>query len=75
MGRFGHGLGKLMTEPPSNRIGDRTKLRPGMVLTIEPGVLLRNGRLLVHEENTVITEGANRLLTRRAPRRIPVIPC
>src|SRR5262249_18775768 len=36
VGRFGHGLGKVMTEFPSNKPIDRTPLRPGMVLTIEP---------------------------------------
>ena len=73
MGRFGHGLGRIITEPPSNKLGDRTKLRPGMVLTIEPGVSLGPERLLVHEENLAITEDGNRLLTRRARRRMAVI--
>jgi len=36
VGRFGHGLGKTMTEHPSNKPEDRTVLRPGAVLTIEP---------------------------------------
>ena len=75
MGRFGHGVGMVMTEPPSNRLGDRTVLKPGVTLTIEPGIMLRRGKLLVHEENLVVTEAGSRLLTRRAPKQIPVIPC
>ena len=39
VGRFGHGLGKVMTEPPSNMPGDSTRLVPGMVLTIEPSAM------------------------------------
>ena len=75
MGRFGHGLGRVMTEPPSNMLGDKTVLRPGMALSIEPGMALSGGQLFIHEENVAITEDGCRLLTRRAPKRIPVIPC
>lgn len=77
-GRFGHGLGLRMCEPPSNNPEDRTVLKPGMVLTIEPGMpFVVNGekKVLVHEENLVVREGGAELLTRRAPREIPVIPC
>ena len=73
VGRFGHGLGKKMTEPPSNKPGDRTKLVPGVVLTIEPSVMWGRDKILVHEENLVVTEGGCRLLTRRAPREMPVV--
>jgi Xaa-Pro aminopeptidase len=73
VGRFGHGLGKVLTEPPSNKIGDETPLVPGMVLTIEPNAMYGNGKILVHEENIVITQGRAKLLSRRAPRDIPII--
>ncbi len=73
VGRFGHGLGKVLTEPPSNKIGDETPLVPGMVLTIEPNALYGDGKILVHEENLVVTEGNAKLLSRRAPREIPEI--
>ena len=45
VGRFGHGLGKVMTEFPSNKPIDRTVLRPGMVLTIEPSAMFGNGKI------------------------------
>lgn len=73
VGRLGHGLGLQLTEPPSNREGDGTVLREGMVLTIEPGMEYEPGRMIVHEENVAITSAGAELLTRRAPRELPVI--
>ena len=73
VGRLGHGLGLQLTEPPSNRPGDGTVLRSGMVLTIEPGMEYEAGKMIVHEENVVITAEGAELLTRRAPRELPVI--
>lgn len=73
VGRFGHGLGKQMTELFSNKPGDETKLRPGVVLTIEPSAMFRGRKILVHEEDLVVTEDRPRLLSRRAPREMPVV--
>jgi Xaa-Pro aminopeptidase len=73
VGRFGHGLGMELTEWPSNRPGDETVLEPGMVLTLEPGMGVAPGRMMVHEENIVVGEGGARLLSRRAPATLPVI--
>jgi Xaa-Pro aminopeptidase len=73
VGRLGHGLGLQLTEPPSNRPGDGTVILPGMVLTIEPGMEYAPGKMIVHEENVVITPDGAELLTKRAPRELPVI--
>ena len=73
VGRMGHGLGLQLTEPPSHMPGDDTVLQPGMVLTIEPGMLFAPGQMIVHEENLVVTEDGSELLSRRAPPEIPVI--
>jgi len=73
VGRMGHGLGLQLTEPPSNMPGDDTVLEPGMVLTIEPGMEYAPSKQLVHEENLVIREGAPEMLSRRAPRELPVV--
>jgi len=70
VGRLGHGLGLQLTEPPSNMMGEETVLEPGMVMTIEPGMDYGGGKMLVHEENVVITEDGCRLLTTRAPREM-----
>jgi Xaa-Pro aminopeptidase len=55
-GRLGHGLGMQLTEPPSLIPADETPLKAGMVLTLEPGIDLGAGRILVHEENIVVRE-------------------
>jgi Xaa-Pro aminopeptidase len=73
VGRFGHGLGKNMTEPPSNKPGDDTELVPGLVLTIEPSAMYGGDKIMVHEENVVVTDGKPMLLSRRAPREMPVV--
>lgn len=56
-GRLGHGVGMQLTEGVSLTKQDQTILRPGMVITLEPGLELRPGQWLVHEENIVIREG------------------
>mgnify|MGYP002625662300 CR=1 FL=1 len=73
VGRIGHGLGMQLTEWPSLTPTDQTVLQPGMVVTLEPGLELVPGRMMVHEENIVIREDGVELLTRRAPRELPVI--
>lgn len=73
VGRMGHGLGMQLTEWPSLALWDDTILQPGMVITLEPGLEIVPGRMMVHEENIVIRESGAELLTSRAPREIPVI--
>lgn len=73
VGRLGHGLGMQLTEWPSHTPTDQTVLQPGMVLTLEPGMQLGPGKMMVHEENIVIRETQAELLTRRAPAELPII--
>ena len=73
-GRFGHGLGLTLTEWPSLSDKDSTPLRTGMVLTLEPSVIVTPGRMLVHEENLVLRDHGAELLSPRAPQTLPEIP-
>ena len=70
-GRLGHGLGLSLTEWPSLTAKDTTPLREGMVLTLEPGVEITPGRIMVHEENIVLRADGPELLSRRAPVALP----
>lgn len=73
VGRLGHGLGMELTEQPSNTKDDNTLLKPGMVLTLEPGMVYAAGKSMVHEENIVITEDGAEWLTVRASSELLVI--
>ena len=73
VGRYGHGLGIQLTEWPSNVVHDRTILQPNMVMTLEPSLSYAGGKMMVHEENILITEAAPVLLTTRAAPELPVI--
>ena len=73
VGRMGHGLGSQLTEWPSLTANDHTTLEAGMVITLEPGMEFEPGKLMVHEENILITESGAEMLTKRAPVEMPVI--
>ncbi len=73
VGRMGHGLGAQLTEWPSITSDDDTRLAAGMVITLEPGMSYDDGKLMVHEENILITESGASLLTKRAAEELPVI--
>ena len=73
VGRFGHGLGMQLTEPPSLAAFDHTVLKEGMVITIEPSIAVSDNKFMVTEENIVIRDGPPDLLTERAPEQLPVL--
>lgn len=73
VGRMGHGLGMQLTEWPSNVEGGDVVLQPGMILTLEPGMTFAKGKMMVHEENIVITDNGCEMLHQRAWRTMPVI--
>lgn len=62
-GRIGHGVGMMVTEPPHIAKYDDTVLEPGMVITIEPGVVTDYGCFHV-EENVLVTEKGYEILSR-----------
>lgn len=73
VGRYGHGLGIQLTEYPSIAVFDETVLQPGMVMTLEPSMTISEGKMMVHEENILITDSAPILLTKRAAPEMPII--
>ncbi|MEZ9519159.1 M24 family metallopeptidase [Vibrio splendidus] len=73
VGRMGHGLGMQLTEWPSHVPNGDVILKPGMVLTLEPGMAFAKNRMMVHEENIVITESGCEMLHQRSWQSMPII--
>ena len=72
-GRYGHGVGLQLTEPPSISSFDKTIIQENMVLTIEPSIEYEPGKIIVHEENILVSKEGPILLSRRAPKELPQI--
>lgn len=60
-GRMGHGIGLLNTEPPSITIHEEGHFEEGMIINIEPGLIMDNGVFCVEENFVVTKDGAERL--------------
>ena len=73
VGRMGHGLGLQLTEPPSIMKKDKSVLEENMIITIEPSLEYSPGKMLVHEENVLITKGGYELLSSRTPKKLPIV--
>lgn len=68
-GRFGHGIGLYMPEPPSLHRLDTTVLDEGVTLCVEPAVVHEGMNFVVEEEHVVRGDGLV-LLSPEAPARI-----
>ena len=68
-GRFGHGIGLYMPEPPSLHPADPTPLADGTVLCVEPAYLGPTGNYVVEEEH-VVRGGRLERISPQAPREL-----
>jgi Xaa-Pro aminopeptidase len=68
-GRFGHGIGLYMPEPPSLHPADPTPLDHGTVLCVEPAYAGATGNYVVEEEHVVI-DGRFQRISPVAPRSL-----
>jgi Xaa-Pro aminopeptidase len=59
----GHGLGLEIHEGPRLGRRDRTKLKPGMVITIEPGAYIRDFGGIRIEDTVLVTKNGYEVLT------------
>ena len=67
--RTGHGLGITGHEAPYLALGDSRKLRPGMLVSIEPGIYIPGQGGYRHSDTVLVTETGNLRLT-DAPDRL-----
>jgi len=65
----GHGLGLEGHEPPWLDVGNRDPLRPGMVVSCEPGIYEKGYAGFRHSDTVLVTEDGMELLT-QYPRNI-----
>ena len=72
-GRLGHGLGMQLTEWPSFSKYDETILQEGMVVTLEPIIDIDDEKVLVHEDNFLITANGPEQISPQCNPTIPVI--
>lgn len=70
--RTGHGIGLDIHEGPFLGPGDETELRPGMVITIEPGIYVDGVGGFRHSDTVVVTEDGAQVLTRH-PREVEAL--
>lgn len=78
IGRMGHSMGLWMPELPSVQPDDRTILKPGMIINVEPSTIYpsyfdNSPKLMLHEEIVLVTEAGAQLLTSRASRTIQLV--
>lgn len=63
-GRVGHGIGCSAHEFPSIERGNRLAIQPGMVITVEPGLMNESWGGVRHSDTVLITENGYERLTR-----------
>jgi len=69
----GHGLGLNIHENPRLSAKDETILRPGMVVTVEPGIYLPGWGGVRIEDTVVVEDNGCRILTRSPKEKLVVL--
>ena len=60
---MGHGMGLMSTEPPSVTIREEGVLQEGMIVNLEPGILVESGVFCIEENYVITADGYERLST------------
>jgi Xaa-Pro aminopeptidase len=66
----GHGVGLEIHEPPRVGVGQTTRLAPGMVVTIEPGVYFAGQFGIRIEDMVAVTPSGAQVMTAAAPKAL-----
>ena len=69
----GHGVGLDIHEAPRLGPGVKEELRPGMVVTVEPGIYLPRWGGVRIEDMVLVTERGKEVLTRSIPKELVVL--
>jgi len=69
---LGHGLGRQGHEAPGIGVKTTTRFRPGMVITVEPGIYLPGVGGVRIEDDVLVTSGGRKLLS-SLPRNIEAV--
>lgn len=71
-GRCGHGIGLSTHEFPSLTGGNQIRLKPGMIFTVEPGLMTKDWGGVRHSDTVLVTENGFELLTKARRDKITI---
>lgn len=71
-GRCGHGIGLSTHEFPSLALGNKIALQPGMIFTVEPGLMSKALGGVRHSDTVLITEDGYEILTKMRRGKITI---